>query len=81
MANVIEYEGKEYRLIDNAEISQYARIQIEDSICYLTGIIYEAPCIDKEWNLYTAYWLADENAEMPEDACNWEKPVYIKREF
>lgn len=81
MARVIEYEGKEYKLISEAEISHYTRIQIEDSICYLTGVIYEAPCVDDELNLYTAYWVADKNAEMSENTCNWEKPDYIEREF
>ncbi len=76
---IVEYEGKEYILTGDAEISDYTKQQIGNSIWYLEGLIYEAPCIDEQGNEYTAYWVADENAAMPENACNWDKPDYIEK--
>ena len=75
---VVEYEGKEYILIADAEISHATKIRIDNSILCLEGTIYEAPCIDKDGNEYTAYWVADENAAIPEEACNWGRPDYIE---
>lgn len=75
----VEYEGKEYIFTTDAEISHATKIQIDNSILCLEGTIYEAPCIDKEGNKYTAYWVADENAAIPEEACNWDRPDYIEK--
>jgi hypothetical protein len=75
----VEYEGKQYILTEEAEISHSTKIRIGDSILCLEGTIYEAPCIDEQGNEYTAYWVADENAAMPEEACNWDKPDYIEK--
>jgi hypothetical protein len=77
---VIEYEGKEYFIKEQAEISHSTKIRIGDSILCLEGTIYEAPCIDKDGNEYMAYWVADESAAIPENACRWDKPDYIERE-
>ena len=79
MTNLVEYEGKQYILTSEAEISHATKIRIGNSILYLEGTIYEADCIDKEGNEYTAYWVADEDAAMPEDACRWDKPDYIEK--
>ena len=76
---VIEYEGKEYFIKEQAEIAHSDKIRIGITPMYLVGTIYEAPCIDKEGNEYTAYWVADEDAAMPEDACRWDKPDYIEK--
>ncbi len=75
----VEYGGKEYILTADAEISHATKIRIDNSILCLEGTIYEASCIDKEGNEYTAYWVADENAAMPEEACNWDRPDYIEK--
>ena len=75
----IYYEGKEYIFTTDAEISHSSKIRIGDSIMCLTGTIYEAPCIDKEGNEYTAYWVANPNVELPENACVWDKPDYIEK--
>lgn len=75
----VEYEGKEYILTADAEMSHSTKVRIGDSILYLEGTIYEAPCIDEQGNEYTAYWVADENAAMPENACRWDKPDYIEK--
>jgi hypothetical protein len=76
----VEYGGKEYILIGDAEISHATKIQIDNTILYLEGTIYEAPCIDKDGNEYTAYWVANPSVELPENACRWDKPDYIERE-
>ena len=76
---VVEYGGKEYILTEQAEIAHSNKIRIGDSILCLEGTIYEAPCIDKEGNEYTAYWVANLEAEMPEEACNWNRPDYIEK--
>ena len=76
---VIEYEGKEYFIKEQAEISHSTKVRIGNSIMYLEGTIYEADCIDKEGNRYKAYWVADENVATPENACIWDKPDYIEK--
>lgn len=76
---IIEYEGKEYYITSEAEISHATKIRIGDSILCLEGTIYEAPCINKEGNEYTAYWVANPGVEAPEEACNWDRPDYIEK--
>ena len=76
---VVEYGGKEYFIKEQAEISHSTKVRSGDSILYLTGTIYEAPCIDKDGNEYTAYWVANPNVELPENACNWDRPDYIEK--
>jgi hypothetical protein len=76
---VIEYEGKEYFIKEQAEISHSTKVRIGDSILCLEGTIYEAPCIDKDGNKYTAYWVANPSVELPENACRWDKPDYIEK--
>ena len=76
---VIEYKGKEYFIKEQAEISHATKIRIGNTPMYLVGTIYEADCIDKEGNEYTAYWVANPDVELPEDACNWDRPDYIEK--
>ena len=74
-----EYLGRQYTLTGDAEISHSTKIQIDDTIWYLEGLIYEAPCIDEQGNVCVAYWVGIENVKMPEDICNWDTADYVEQ--
>lgn len=78
---IIEYEGKEYLIKENAEIEHRTKVRIGNTIFSLGGTIYSARCIDALGNRYRAYWVADDEAEYAEDACDWDKPDYVEMEF
>ena len=78
---VIEWEGKKYYIANDAEISHSTKVRIGNSIICLSGTIYEADCIDDYGNEYTAYWVADDEAEKPEDACEWDRPDHVEMVF
>ncbi len=77
----IEYEGKEYFIAEEAEISHSTKVRIGNTIFCLGGTIYEARCFDELGNKYRAYWVADEDAAIPEEACDWDRPDYVEMEF
>ena len=78
---VIEWEGKKYYIANDAEISHSTKVRIGNTILYLEGTIYEADCIDEFGNEYRAYWVADDEAEKPEDACEWDRPEHVEMVF
>lgn len=78
---VIEYEGKEYFITEEAEIEHSNKVRIGNTIFCLGGTIYSARCIDVLGNRYRAYWVANDEAELPEDSCRWDKPDHVELEI